>query len=49
MNRFDAAACGIVDLWTALNRAAHKLHNAKIRKQKRTFDVLRKPDNSECY
>ncbi len=39
-----------MDLWTTQRGVAHKLHKANnSSKQKRTNDVLPKPDNSECY
>ncbi len=51
MNRFDAADfSGLVDLWTAASAPAHKPHKANSRnKQKRTNDVLPKPDNLKSY
>jgi hypothetical protein len=38
-----------VDLWTTQRGVAHKLHKANNSKQKRTFDVLQKPDNLKSY
>jgi hypothetical protein len=38
-----------VDLWTTPRGVAHKLHKANNSKQKRTFDVLQKPDNLKSY
>ena len=49
MNRFDRRPCRLVDLWTAASAPAHNLHKASKSKQKRTNDVLPKPDKSECY
>jgi hypothetical protein len=49
VTRFDAATLCLVDLWTAAHAPAHKLHKAKISKQKRTNDVLPKPDNFKSY
>jgi len=50
VTRFDGAIlapCGFVDSRSA---PAHKLHKAISKsKQKRTNDVLPKPDKSECY
>jgi hypothetical protein len=50
VTRFDAAAVSLVDLWTAAPRLPISFHKASnSSKQKRTIDVLRKPDSSECY
>ena len=39
-----------MDLWTTQRGVAHKLHKANnSSKQKRTIDVLPKPDKSKCY
>ena len=43
------ATSRLVDLWTAASAPAHNLHKASKTKQKRTNDVLPKPDKSECY
>jgi hypothetical protein len=50
VTRFDGATLGLVDLWTAAHAPAHKPHKANnTSKQKRTNDVLPKPDNLKSY
>jgi hypothetical protein len=50
VNRFDAQIQHLVGLWTAARAPAHKPHKLNSQnKQKRTNDVLPKPDNLISY